>query len=141
MKKAAKNKNLINPVLMIVLILAGAALRLVSLGIIPHGLNQDEASIGYDAFTLAAYGMDRNGYVWPVYPITWGSGGGSPLMIYLAVLTTKLFGRSILSLRSTPAVLGVLTIPLFTLTVRAEEGKEGNFLFPVFANIKKGAQG
>ncbi len=98
---------------MIVLLLLGTVLRFVLLGKIPYGLNQDEASIGYDAWTLLHYGIDRNGYRYPVYPITWGSGGGSPLMIYLAVLSTALFGRSIASLRFFPALLGAFTIALF----------------------------
>ena len=86
-----------------------ALLRFYLLGQVPNGLNHDEASIGYDALCLARYGIDRNGYPWPVYPITWGSGGGSPLMIYLVVLSTRLLGRSIFSLRFFPALLGSLT--------------------------------
>ncbi|MBR5115792.1 MAG: hypothetical protein IK096_01885, partial [Lachnospiraceae bacterium] len=100
---------------MALLFITGAALRFVRLGAIPAGLNQDEASIGYDAWTLLHYGVDRNGYRLPVYPITWGSGGGSPLMIYLAVLSTALFGRNVASLRFFPAFLGSLTIALFEL--------------------------
>ena len=102
----------------LLIILAGAFLRFYALGGIPYGLNQDEASIGYDAWTLATSGIDRNGYSWPVYPITWGSGGGSPLMVYLAVLTTKLFGATVFSLRLTPAIAGVLTLVLFFFVVR-----------------------
>ncbi len=103
-------------------------LRLIFIGRIPYGLNQDEASIGYDAWTLLNYGIDRNGYPWPVYPITWGSGGGSPLMIYLTVLSTKLLGRSIISLRMIPAVLGALTPLIAALALIAEKssGLTGN---------------
>lgn len=95
------------------LFLAGIVLRFYKLGLIPYGLNNDEASIGYDAWALATYGVDRNGYPWPVYPITWGSGGGGPMVVYLAVLTEKLFGHSVFSLRLPSAILGVLTLPLF----------------------------
>ncbi|MCR5179504.1 MAG: hypothetical protein K6C95_11060 [Lachnospiraceae bacterium] len=99
-----------NPVYILpLIIIAGAALRLVLIGRLPYGLNQDEASIGYDAWSLLSFGIDRNGYPWPIYPITWGSGGGSPLMIYLTVLSTKILGRSIFSLRIIPAILGALT--------------------------------
>ncbi len=93
--------------------LLGIGIRIWNLTGLPNGLQQDEASIGYEAFSLANYGIDRNGYHWPVYPITWGSGGGSPLMIYLNILTTKLFGSSIWSIRIIPAVLGCCTLLLF----------------------------
>lgn len=101
------------PVLAVLLLAGGAALRMWNLTGLPDGLQQDEASIGYEAFCLATTGMDRNGYHWPVYPITWGSGGGSPLMIYLNVLTTRMFGPGIWSIRIVPAFLGTLTLLLF----------------------------
>lgn len=106
----------------ILLILTGAVLRFYRLGLIPYGLNNDEASIGYDAWALATYGIDRNGYPWPVYPITWGSGGGGPMVVYLAVLTEKLIGHSILSLRLPSAILGAMTLPLFYLLLKKAFG-------------------
>lgn len=48
------------------LFILGAILRLLWLGDIPGGLNQDEASIGYDAWALLHSGVDRNGMAWPV---------------------------------------------------------------------------
>ena len=105
------------------LLVFGAFLRMWNLTGLPDGLQQDEASIGYEAFCLAGYGIDRNGYHWPVYPITWGSGGGSPIMIYLNVLTTKLFGSRIFSIRIVPAFLGTLTLFLFFLLLNRAFGK------------------
>lgn len=105
------------------LLVFGAFLRIWNLTGLPDGLQQDEASIGYEAFCLAGYGIDRNGYHWPVYPITWGSGGGSPIMIYLNVLTTKLFGSQIFSIRIVPAFLGTLTLLLFFLLLNRAFGK------------------
>ncbi|MBQ9321703.1 MAG: glycosyltransferase family 39 protein, partial [Eubacterium sp.] len=91
----------------------GIFLRFYKLGLYPYGLQQDEASIGYDAFCLANYGIDRNGYPNPVYPITWGSGGGSPMLIWMNTLTTRLFGVHPFSIRIIPAVFGALTLCLF----------------------------
>ena len=96
----------------------GCFLRFYHLTRLPDGLNQDEASIGYEAFSLAFYGVDRYGNPFPVYPITWGSGGGSPLLIYLTALSFKLFGVSIFVLRGTVAFFGCLTLPLFYLLVK-----------------------
>ncbi len=97
-------------VIPLAVILIGTALRLYKLTKIPEGLHQDEASIGYEAYILSAFGMDRDGNRYPIYPITYGSGGGSPLMIYLNAVTTFLFGSNVLTLRALPAFLGVLTL-------------------------------
>ncbi|SEK84919.1 hypothetical protein SAMN04487770_103150 [Butyrivibrio sp. ob235] len=100
------------------IILIGAALRLYRLAGIPAGLHQDEASIGYEAYILSAFGLDRDGNPFPIYPITYGSGGGSPLMIYLNVITTKLLGSSALSLRILPAILGIATLVVLFFLIR-----------------------
>lgn len=104
----------------------GCFLRFYHLTTLPDGLNQDEASIGYEAFSLAFYGVDRYGNPFPVYPITWGSGGGSPLLIYLTALSFKLFGVSIFVLRGTVAFFGCLTLPLFYLLVKEAHGNFGD---------------
>ncbi len=96
-----------------VIIAVAAFLRLFLLGRVPLGLAPDEASIGYDAYAIAKFGIDRNGYAYPVYPITWGPGGGSPLLIYLNVLSIKLFGTGIVKLRMIPAICGIMTVALF----------------------------
>ena len=104
--------------LFILVMVIAALIRLVALDKVPLGLQQDEASIGYDAFCLATYGIDRNGYSWPIYPITWGCGGGSPLLIYLNVISISLFGTGIVKLRLIPAICGVLTVFLFFLILK-----------------------
>ena len=100
------------------IILFAAAVRLIGLGSVPAGLQQDEASLGYDAFAIAKYGVDRNGFAYPIYPITWGCGGGSPLMIYINVLTIKLFGTGVVKLRLLPAILGIATVYIFYLMLK-----------------------
>ena len=110
--------------IVVLLVLAfGAFLRLWNLEGVPYGMQQDEASIGYEAYSLATYGIDRNGYSWPVYPITWGSGGGSPIMIYLNVITSLLFGSSVWSVRIVPAFLGTLTLVLFFVLLQTGFGR------------------
>ena len=112
-----------------VILLLAAALRLIGLGSIPAGLQQDEASLGYDAFAIAKYGVDRNGFAYPIYPITWGCGGGSPLMIYINVLTIKLFGTGVVKMRLLPAVLGIATVGVFYLILKEVFGSYKKALF------------
>ena len=48
-----------NIILCLVLIL-GFAVRLVAIDKYPQGLNVDEASAGYEAYSILNYGIDRN---------------------------------------------------------------------------------
>lgn len=102
----------------VVIMIVAVVLRLYKLGEIPYGLQQDEASIGYEAYILSNFGVDRDGHHFPIYPITWGCGGGSPLLIYLNVISISLLGTGIFKLRLIPAICGILTVFLFYKTLR-----------------------
>lgn len=103
------------------LFVLGCVLRLWALGDLPYGLNQDEASAGYEAWSLLHYGMDRCGKSYPVLLISWGSGQNA-LMSYLAMPFVALLGLSELSLRLPNAIAGCLTLPLFWLLARRARG-------------------
>lgn len=96
----------------------GIFLRFYSLGSLPDGFHQDEASNSYEAFSIANYGIDRNGYPYPVYPITFGSGGGSPVLIYLYAIICKFIEPSVFSYRCIFAGCGCLTLVLFYLFIK-----------------------
>ena len=100
-----------------VILIIGALLRLVQLSQLPAGMNQDEASMGYDAWALANYGIDRNGYAFPVYPVAWGAGHG-PFYVYLSMVFIKLFGGSLFVYRLPGALMGIASILLLYLTVK-----------------------
>ena len=110
--------------LLLVFFLAAAVLlRFYKLGAVPYGLQQDEASIGYEAWSLLHYGIDRYGNPWPVYPITFGSGGGSPLMVYLTMLPTAILGTGPLTVRVLPALFGALTVLMLSSLTGLSDGK------------------
>ncbi len=93
----------------LVLILFGTLLRLLFLEQLPYGLNQDEASAGYDAWALLHSGMDRNGKSWPVLFLSWGS-GQNVLMSYLAMPFIAVLGLCPLSIRLPNALAGSFSL-------------------------------
>jgi len=71
-------------ILAISALLLGIWARAFRFGEVPLGLNQDEASIGYEAWSLLHYGIDRNGFSWPVHLMSW-SDGQNALYAYFAM--------------------------------------------------------
>lgn len=73
-----KNKKSIKEykeeIILVLLIIIGSLIRMISIGKFPNALNVDEASSGYDAFSLMKYGIDRGGNSYPVYLYAWGNG-------------------------------------------------------------------
>ena len=94
------------------LLLLGCALRLLLCGALPVGLNQDEASAGYDAWAILTSGIDRCGDPFPVLLTAWGSGQNA-LMSYLAMPGIALFGLSEFTLRLPNALSGCVTLWVF----------------------------
>ena len=94
------------------LILFGTIIRFLGISIIPGGLNQDEASIGYEAFSLLYDGADRNGVKYPVHFISWGSGQNA-LYAYLSMPVIKFFGLNLFSIRFINALFSSLSLLLF----------------------------
>lgn len=102
------------PLLLFVL---GAVVRLVYIGSLPPGLNQDEASIGYDAYAILHYGIDRNGVHLPIHLIAWGSGQNA-LYAYLSMPFLLLFGLTPLSVRALSALMGLVGMLFFYLIMK-----------------------
>ena len=117
-----------------VIFLLALALRLYRLGDLPYGLHIDEAGMGYDAYSLAHWGMDRYYKFYPVYFINYG-GGQSVLYGYLCAFLMKFAEPSTVLLRI-PAVLSGMATWLFgTLLLREyageREGLVGSLLLAV----------
>ncbi|MCR4770825.1 MAG: glycosyltransferase family 39 protein [Oscillospiraceae bacterium] len=102
---------------------AGAALRLAGIVSFPPGLNQDEASAGYDAWAILNYGIDRAGCRLPVLLTAWGSGQNA-LYSYLAMPFIALLGPGKLALRLPAALLGCASLPLFYHAAERTAGRK-----------------
>lgn len=110
-KKNIKNflKDNKYELLCILLIIFGILCRLLFLDKVPSHFNQDEASIGYEAYSILNYGIDRNGISYPVHFVSWGS-GQNVLYAYILIPFIKLLGLNIFSVRLPMALIGCISI-------------------------------
>jgi 4-amino-4-deoxy-L-arabinose transferase-like glycosyltransferase len=87
-----------------------AALYLYRIGTDPPGLYADEASIGYNAWTIAHFGTDQYGNHFPLFFVDFGDYKG-PVATYLVAPLTWLFANGAAVVRL-PSVLAGIAIAL-----------------------------
>lgn len=95
--------------LLILIFLLGFFVRFYHIGRVPPGLNRDEASIGYTAYSLLKTGKDEYGKSWPVSFKSFGD-WKLPLYIYTTIPFVKLFGLTDIAVRLPSVIFGSLTI-------------------------------
>lgn len=115
------------PLLALLILAVGFALRVYQFGRLPGGLNQDEASIGYDAWAIMHYGIDRNGTQLPVHLIAWGSGQNA-LYAYLSMPFIALMGLNVYSVRMVNFIMGLLAVPLVFWILERTAGRRTAFI-------------
>jgi 4-amino-4-deoxy-L-arabinose transferase-like glycosyltransferase len=96
----------------------GILLRCIYFPNVPPGINQDEASAAYEAYSLLLTGKDRWGNPFPIYFPGWGS-GQNVLYSYLTIPAIAIFGLNIFSARIVNVVFGILTLPLMYVCVKS----------------------
>ncbi len=96
----------------------GIILRCIYFPNVPPGINQDEASAAYEAYSLLLTGKDRWGNPFPIYFPGWGS-GQNVLYSYLTIPAIAIFGLNIFSARIVSVVFGILTLPLMYVCVKS----------------------
>ncbi|MDR3653992.1 MAG: glycosyltransferase family 39 protein [Paludibacter sp.] len=94
------------------LLVLGFSVRMILISVIPAGLNQDEASIGYDAFSILTTGCDRNGNSYPIHLVSWGNGQNA-LYAYLSMPFIYIFGLNTFSVRIVNALFSSLSLIVF----------------------------
>lgn len=107
--------------LFILVLITAVLVRAIQFSSHPGGLNQDEASIGYDTWALLNYGIDRNGYSFPVHLVAWGS-GQNVLYAYLSMPFVKLFGLNVFSVRIVNLIFSLLTVIAVYFMVKKFKG-------------------
>ena len=96
---------------LVAIIFLAFTLRFYNLGTVPSGLQQDESSIGYNAYSILETGKDEYGKSLPIAFKAFGE-YKLPLSIYLTTGSFAIFGVSELSLRLPSALFGLLTVVL-----------------------------
>lgn len=95
-------------ILSFILVLA-FVLRIIWLDKYPSGFTPDEASFGYDAYSILKTGKDQWGKPFPLVLESFGD-FKSPLYAYLTIPSVAIFGLNRLAVRLPNAILGTLAI-------------------------------
>ena len=94
----------------------------------PAPYHIDEAGAAYDALSLIHYGTDRYLYKYPVILTNFGGHGQDAFYCYLAAMSIKIFGYSILSLRLPVMIFAIVSALCFAILVRKEFGKTASLI-------------
>lgn len=87
------------------IILLALLLRTIGISSYPVGFTQDEASFGYDAYSLLKTGKDQWGESWPMTLRSFGD-FKLPLYTYLTIPSVAIFGLNEFATRLPNAILG-----------------------------------
>ncbi|HET9052313.1 MAG TPA: hypothetical protein VFO60_11475 [Candidatus Dormibacteraeota bacterium] len=101
------------PVVLAVTAALVAAYRLAALGSVPPGLHYDEASVGYNAWTIAHHGVDEHGNVMPLYFEAFGE-FKNPVYIYLLAPFTWVLPLTPATIRLPAALCGLAIVASLT---------------------------
>lgn len=104
--------------LMLFIVSFGLLFRIYQLKNIPPGFFADEASIGYNAFTLVNFGSDEAGNKMPLLFQNFGNFYRPGVSIYIAALFVKPLGLSEGVVRLPTALIGTLTVVFIYLVTK-----------------------
>lgn len=108
----------------ILIILLAAFLRLYKLSSVPPSLYWDEASLGYNAYSILKTGHDEHGKFLPITNFAAFGDYKPPGYIYAAVPSIALFGLNEFAIRFPSALFGTLTVLLTYLLAKKLFEKE-----------------
>jgi hypothetical protein len=117
----ARAKPIIADFLLALLIASVVFLRVVKLDSVPPGTDVDEASIGYNAYSILQTGADEHGVSFPLFFKAFGE-YKNPVFIYSLVPLIKAFDLSIWTIRFGAALFGLGTAIFLALIVKETIG-------------------
>jgi hypothetical protein len=107
----------------LVILVIGILVRVIARQSVPNGFNQDEASLGYDAYSILNYGIDRHSIAYPAFLIGWGSGMNA-LSAYFAMPFIALFGLTEGAVRAVNLLGGIVSLGVFYALVGRVAGSK-----------------
>lgn len=121
--------------LLIGIVVVAFIIRFIFLGSIAPSLTWDEASWGYNAYSIGLDGRDEFGKFLPLTYLESFGDFKPPMYAYLDVLPVKLFGLTEFATRFPSAFFGVLTVLLTYFLVKEVFGKEKEDLALISAGV------
>lgn len=106
-----------NKILLIIIIFLAVFLRFYLLGAIPSGLTNDEAGVGWDAYSILHTGKDQWNQFLPLHFIAFGD-YPPPMMRYITVPSIAVFGLNAFATRFPSALFGVFSVGLMFLLAK-----------------------
>ncbi|CAN5303261.1 hypothetical protein BH10PAT1_BH10PAT1_1590 [soil metagenome] len=103
--------------ILIGIVLLGFALRIIGLSNHPAGFTPDEASFGYDSYSILKTGKDQWGNTMPLVFKSFGD-DKLPVYTYLAVPSVAIFGLNEFAVRLPNAILGSLAVVVVYFLVK-----------------------
>lgn len=103
------NKKITTYIILALIVIIGTFLRFYELGVNPPSLTWDEASLGYNAYSILKTGSDEYGTFLPI-SIRSFDDYKPPMYAYLTIPSVAVFGLNEFAVRFTSAVAGVLTV-------------------------------
>ena len=113
-----------NKIILLIILTLGIFLRFFHLGSNPPSIYWDEASIGYEAYSISQTGKDMHSNSWfqAIFP---GYGDyKAPVYIWLTSLSIKLFGPTTSAIRIPSALFGSFSILALYLLTKEMFNKE-----------------
>lgn len=118
-----KEKKFLSLLILLIIFALASFLRFYNLDHFPSGFHIDEASLGYNGYSLLLTGKDENNKPFPLYVDMFGDNRPSGYH-YLTVLPIKFLGLTEIATRFPGAIFGSLTVfavYLLALTVFKEK--------------------
>lgn len=104
-------------------------------GSVPAGLHQDEMTLSYDAWSLMTYGVERNGFHFPIILPAYGSGQSGTLAAYLSIPFLAVFGLNPIGTRMLNLVAGIASLAVFYLLVQRMRSRKTALIATAFMAI------